>query len=585
MLIKRGSIYYLRWQIPSDLQCILNSTEFIKSTRTSRYDLALHISSGYISIINKIKQTRRIKMALLKTETEFGTGKFILNSDTCDDIIKYLWSMIPNKAYTNPQQMKQIIDFCKPSIEEILLLKKLQASYFDVEPSFNYYSDSDPNLETYNKQSTTASSNLDAYAEHLRSTLQIDYPEGQVWGKFTKACIDLLALEYSEVTNSAFKGTYPDFIQTTTATTDSLNSSEPSPVPPEVPVILEGMSTYIEGWVKDKVEAGDWRSDKDIGSRKSTINDIIEILGDLHPSQVTKANARYVRSQFIDYPANRNSNKLKNLSLDEIPDDVKKISEGTARQKLKAVSGFFNYLVAEDIIDSNPFQGVTIKKSQERHYASYTTKDLHELFNLPSEHITSLWQWFIPRVALFSGARLNEIAQLTCKDIIQNPDNEIWYMSINNEGEKYVKNNASVRRVPIHSMLIDNGFIDYVIGIKKKQLEGTIWPELPIETEQRQQKISKYWGNLKSKHGIPSEKTNAEGENKVFHSLRRTMFNQLNKEQVDLTSLRCIVGHDTALGVTGAYIDEVRSLEELNQAINKLNIEGINWKLPEGLAF
>ncbi|MBP1184177.1 hypothetical protein [Methylobacterium sp. PvR107] len=67
--------------------------------------------------------------------------------------------------------------------------------------------------------------------------------------------------------------------------------------------------------------------------------------------------------------------------------------------------------------------------------------------------------WF-PLIALFSGARRTEIAQLKIGDIRQG-DGGIWYLDITNEGaDQNLKTVSSARSVPVHRELIRLGLLD-----------------------------------------------------------------------------------------------------------------------------
>ena len=66
--------------------------------------------------------------------------------------------------------------------------------------------------------------------------------------------------------------------------------------------------------------------------------------------------------------------------------------------------------------------------------------------------------------------RLEEIGQLRCEDI--KTEGGIYYFDVNNEGNSHLKNNSSIRQIPIHSTLIKLGFLDYVLTQK-----GYVFPD------------------------------------------------------------------------------------------------------------
>ncbi|MFL9976050.1 DUF6538 domain-containing protein [Paraburkholderia graminis] len=85
--------------------------------------------------------------------------------------------------------------------------------------------------------------------------------------------------------------------------------------------------------------------------------------------------------------------------------------------------------------------------------------------------------WF-PLIALYSGARLEEIAQLAPDDVYEEtyyPDQDddtvetAWVFRFTNAGEgQGVKTESSVRRIPIHPVLIARGFVSLAASRKGK---------------------------------------------------------------------------------------------------------------------
>lgn len=81
-----------------------------------------------------------------------------------------------------------------------------------------------------------------------------------------------------------------------------------------------------------------------------------------------------------------------------------------------------------------------------------------------------------PNLALYSGARVNELAQLKVHDIVN--EDGVWCIAIqltvdddlaDNEYFKTrqtVKGASALRRIPIHQAVTEAGFIDFVEDIK-----------------------------------------------------------------------------------------------------------------------
>ena len=70
-------------------------------------------------------------------------------------------------------------------------------------------------------------------------------------------------------------------------------------------------------------------------------------------------------------------------------------------------------------------------------------------------------------MALFTGARIDEICQLHLDDIRK--EGGVWVFDINQKEEKKLKNPGSARLVPIHPFLLnDLKILDYVETLRRR---------------------------------------------------------------------------------------------------------------------
>jgi integrase len=122
--------------------------------------------------------------------------------------------------------------------------------------------------------------------------------------------------------------------------------------------------------------------------------------------------------------------------------------------------------------------------------------------------------FWLPQLALWTGARLEELGELTANDIRQ--DFDIWVIDINSQGnDKFLKNASSARIVPIHSRLIERGFIGWVD--KQREKGGRfIFDDLKTDRDGRRTKyFSRQWREYCEQVGIADKR-------KVFHSFRHS---------------------------------------------------------------
>jgi integrase len=129
----------------------------------------------------------------------------------------------------------------------------------------------------------------------------------------------------------------------------------------------------------------------------------------------------------------------------------------------------------------NPFDGMKAKVAGSS-YQPFTVADLQTLFDAlprqrkPAKHSPDTALPWCAAIALYTGARLEEIAQLTTADFREEAANgaRVWCIDIHNGGENKLKNDSSARLIPVHSELVRLGLLDYVKALPK----GPLFPGL-----------------------------------------------------------------------------------------------------------
>lgn len=161
------------------------------------------------------------------------------------------------------------------------------------------------------------------------------------------------------------------------------------------------------------------------------------------------------------------------------------ISDGLSISRInKTISFFadlFNYgILNKYYFSSNPFENLAIstkgKTRRVKSYLQFTEDELKLIFDSQDNYIWMITTqgtvkqeyYWLPLIALFSGSRLGEIAGLSVPQIKQYKD--IWYFDVVEEDDEGVKNDNSIRSIPIHKTLIELGFIDYITNLKDKKV-------------------------------------------------------------------------------------------------------------------
>ena len=188
----------------------------------------------------------------------------------------------------------------------------------------------------------------------------------------------------------------------------------------------------------------------------------------------------------------------------------------------------------------------------------FTTEDLKKIFAPQKKYLYNYYYW-LPRIAIFTGMRLNEICQLHTSDIYQK--DSIWIFDINkNTEDKRLKTRASKRLIPIHSRLIQLGFIDFV-----KSKEGDrVFDELGLSIDGYGRYPSRWFGRWKKKIGVEPP----------FHSFRHTVINHLKQKGINPFVIHAIDGH------TEGDMSMDRYGKPYNVTILKDAIEQLDFDVP-----
>ena len=164
-------------------------------------------------------------------------------------------------------------------------------------------------------------------------------------------------------------------------------------------------------------------------------------------------------------------------------------------------------------------------------------------------------------MALFSGARLGELANLALTDFEIHDNVKVYLI-------RKGKTAQSRRIVPVHSTLLQLGLWEYVLHLRSIQ-ETHLFPHRP--PDKRGKSVGREWGIWVDHCGI-KDKT------KVFHSFRSTVVTDMYSSQApNPAAIRDAVGH--AGGMKGVHGEYARGLPmpTLVATIERLQYDPINF--------
>ncbi|PMO58485.1 hypothetical protein BCT07_00440 [Vibrio breoganii] len=268
-----------------------------------------------------------------------------------------------------------------------------------------------------------------------------------------------------------------------------------------------------------------------------------------------------------------------NASLD---DPIGTLAQKTASDYFGSTSTIYKW--ASEFYDTNCIQnnwkGIIKKKSDGQNSSEdrlpMNAEDLskvfgHKVFSKGQLGVNSRtkttcpYQYWLPLLALFNAIRGNEGAQLYRDDIFY--EFGVPYIYVNDEREdQHIKNAHSRRKVPVHSLLIKLGFLDYVNLFEPEQ---RIFPELSYHANDKYFKSAGDWFSrtFKGTYSIAPEK-------KSFYSLRHNCIGYFKDHVGDKQPVvKALVGHTNASITFDTYGKKV-ALELLVEQLEKLEHDG-----------
>ena len=217
---------------------------------------------------------------------------------------------------------------------------------------------------------------------------------------------------------------------------------------------------------------------------KITHHDLLEFRDNilLHlPANITK----FKKSQGKDY---KELLKIKGVPL---------ISKDTVNDKISMLSSFFKWASKHNFTPKNIGEDLEIKlkKNPREERSVYEKDDIIKLLTSLPRGTAEAYKFWISAIALFSGMRQGEICQLFKNDIVKVQDVWCFNVSTLSEGQK-TKNESSRRLVPIHPVLMELGFFEYLKTIKGNRL----WPKLELKRGTYAQDFQKWYGRFNRKY-------------------------------------------------------------------------------------
>lgn len=211
--------------------------------------------------------------------------------------------------------------------------------------------------------------------------------------------------------------------------------------------------------------------------------------------------------------------------------EAEPIARSNARGIQQSASSLIDHLVKRERLDRNRLKPHILPKTKftKPTRRPFTVAELNTLFRQPvftgcideergfartGPNVPKRSRYWLPLIALFTGMRMGEIAQLWTDDVLE--QDGVWALRVqfNADRDQELKNPGSDRIIPIHKTLIDLGFVDWASAARQKNA-SRLFPDIPKSKDK--QDFSSIFSKRFSKF---LETADLWRDGRTFHSLR-----------------------------------------------------------------
>ena len=334
------------------------------------------------------------------------------------------------------------------------------------------------------------------------------------------------AIELNEVRIKAQQGEpVPDSLDDDEKAAHAVPTSMPEPV--DLGPLL---SEFIDRFPATKPKWSQAAHD----AYQSATKVLIKILGDIQVGTITRAMMVNYRETLAMVPTFW-TNRHQDIKVEDLPaPGLPTISRSKFDNNLIYVGQLMDYAVDCGYLDDSPMPRTRMNLPESEKEVHQFNNDQVRTILAATEDLDDHRYW-LPILGLYTGCRANEVCQLH-KDDLKEQDG-IWYLDINDNGKKSLKNRSSRRLVPLHSAIIESGFIEYVKGVNHHR----IFPGCKFRayTGKYANNFGQWFNRLLVSTGIKPQ-----GDRSItFHSFRHRAYTSLKRLGINNEHIDRIIGH------------------------------------------
>lgn len=210
---------------------------------------------------------------------------------------------------------------------------------------------------------------------------------------------------------------------------------------------------------------------------------------------------------------------------------AKPMAWSNARGIQQTASGLIESLIKRELMERNRLKPHILSKSKftKPSRRPFTVVELNALFRQPlytgclndgrgfartGPNVPRRGRYWLPLIALHTGMRMGEVAQLWSDDVCQ--QDSVWVIRVqfNTDREQELKNSGSDRIIPIHQTLVELGFVEWAISAGENE-PTRLFPDIPKSKDK-----DDFSGVFSKRFAKFLETAGLWRDGRTFHSLR-----------------------------------------------------------------
>lgn len=239
----------------------------------------------------------------------------------------------------------------------------------------------------------------------------------------------------------------------------------------------------------------------------------------------------------------------------------------TNKDYLASCRQFFKWCKQMNYITENPFQEISVqeqttKKTQDEERERWSIKDLLRLYRSTAfQAKPDEFKW-VTAIMLYHGLHPAEACQLRVADICNKEGIECFVVSEDGE-HQHIKTASSLRYIPIHPLLIEKGFLDYVANRKAAHCIQLFNYKPDGKWQDWSKRYCQQFGRLQTAIGMPAK------ARPTAYGFRHTFIDELKQKGIEESLVAQIVGHIHHSLTFGRY-GKKYPIEKLSWVIEKI---------------